>query len=139
MTDVNVEDKVEVTRDADGYLVEQDTLTFTTPKDTAKEGATPGEELNIPFSYRQVDSEELAQKYFEEKGLSLLELVNRKLKGDARSNVYSTEANRHKVPTLNVPLEDVVDRMTKDLQRALKIPYDAARKMIEDTMAQNNG
>jgi hypothetical protein len=144
MTDVNQEQGAEVVRDDNGFIVENDTLTFTTPKNTTKEGATPGEEVELGFSYRQVDSDELATRILEEKKWSLQDLVNRKLSADARSARYQSEMIKHKPITVNVSVSDIKTRMARDFQRVYasmgkNLTDEAAMKMVEDTLKENNG
>jgi hypothetical protein len=144
MTDVNQEKNVEVTRDDKGFIVETDTLTFTTPKNTTMEGATPGEEKELSFTYRQVDSDELANAILEEKKWSIQELVNRKLSADARSARYQSELVKHKPITVNVSVDDIKTRMARDFQRIYasmgkNLSDEAALKMVEAQLSENNG
>lgn len=136
MTDVNQEDgaKVEVTRDADGYIVGNDTLTFTVPKDTVKEGATAGAEIEKPFTFRQVDSEELATKIITEKKWDLQELVNRKLKADARSNAYQAELLQHKPITTTRTPEEIAETMVRDAIR-MGFSESDARAYVDSMLA----
>jgi len=117
MTDVNQEEGAVVERDADGYIVGNDTLTFTVPKDTVKEGAVAGAEIEKAFSFRQVDSDDLANKIITEKKWDLQELVNRKLKADARSNAYQAELLQHKPITTTRTPEEIAETMVRDAIR----------------------
>ena len=96
MTDVNQEEGVEAVRDEKGYWVGEDKLTFTVPKNTQLEGATPGDESEHSFNYTIVETPEQAQAIMSEKEWDIVELVNRKLKADARAAVYQRELNKHK-------------------------------------------
>lgn len=118
MTDVNQEENVQVERDADGFIVRQDSLTFTVPKDTVKEGANAGDEIEKPFSHLEVDSDELAEAMLARKKWNLQELVNRKLKADARSNAYQQELLQHKPVTSTLSPDAVRERMIKDAIRS---------------------
>jgi hypothetical protein len=136
MTDVNQEDGVqaEVTRDADGFIVGNDTLTFTVPKDTVKEGAVAGAEIEKPFSYRQVDSDDLAQRIITEKKWDLQELVNRKLKADARSTAYQSELLQHKPVTTTRTPDEIKESMVRDALR-LGMSESDARNYVDSMLA----
>lgn len=146
MTDVNVEETAQVERDSEGFIVETDTLTFTVPKNTTKDGATAGDESELSFSYKQVDTDELATKILEAKKWSVVDLVNRKLKADARSNRYQAEMLHHKPVTLNVNVSvaQVKERMAKDFQRLYaslgkQLSMEKALEMVEQQLSENNG
>lgn len=139
MTDVNVEegaqvDAVEVKRDEQGFIVREDSLTFTTPKDTVKEGAVAGAEIEKSFTYREVDSQELADKIITEKKWDLLELVNRKLKSDARSNAYQAELLQHKPVTTTRSPEEIRESMVRDAIR-LGFGESEARAYVDSMLA----
>jgi hypothetical protein len=141
MTDVNVDDNVdvlEVTRDKDGYILDTDTLKFTVPQDTIKEDAVPGSKYDKQFTFRVVETEEQAQAIMKEKDLSLVDLINRKLKGDARSNAYQAETIAHTPVKLNVPASEVKERMIRDFMR-LGLQESVARAQVESILAANNG
>lgn len=136
MTDVNQEEgaKPEVTRDEQGFIVRNDTLTFTVPKDTVKEGASAGAEIEKPFTYREVDSDELATKIITEKGWNLQELVNRKLKADARSNAYQAELLQHKPVTTTRTSDEIKESMVRDALR-LGMTETDARNYVDSMLA----
>lgn len=117
MTDVNQEEGAKVERDSDGLIVRSETLTFTVPKDTVKEGAVAGTEVEKPFNFREADSDELANKVIADKKWSLQELVNRKLKADARSNAYQAELLQHKPITTTRTPEEIAETMVRDAIR----------------------
>lgn len=136
MTDVNQEEGAspEVTRDADGFIVGNDTLTFTVPQDTVKEGAVAGAEIEKPFTFRIVDSDELAQKIVAEKKWDLQELVNRKLKADARSNAYQAELLQHKPVTTTRTPDEIRESMVRDALR-LGLGENEARAYVDSMIA----
>jgi len=141
MTDVNVEEGVTAERDSAGYLVGKDSLTFTTPKDSTLDGAVAGNQSEHEFTYTIVENDEQANKVLTDKEWNLVELVNRKLKADARAAVYQRELNRHKPITLNVPVEDVKERMAKDFMRIFAsmnapITFEQAMVKVEETLTQ---
>ena len=143
MTDVNVEEgaTLEVTRDAQGYIVDSDSLTFTVPADTVKEDAKPGSKYEKPFSYRVVETEEQATAIMEEKGLNLVDLINRKLKADARSNAYQSEVLAHKPLSSSVSVDEIKERLVRDFMRAGQgaITEAMARAQVESILSQKNG
>jgi Glu-tRNA(Gln) amidotransferase subunit E-like FAD-binding protein len=138
MTDVNVEENAEPTRDADGFIVDTDVLSFTVPKETVKEGATPGAKYDKSFTYRVCDSDELAHKIMEEKDWSVQDLVNRKLKADARSNAYQSESIAHQPVKSTVPLSEIKERLVRDFMRS-GLSESVARAQVESVLAANNG
>ena len=141
MTDVNVEEYAEVTRDAEGYIVDSDVLSFTVPADTIKEDVKPGTKYDKTFSFRVVENDEQANKIMEEKGLTLLDLINRKLKADARSNAYQSEVLAHKPLSSTVPVADIKERLVRDFMRAGegRITEAMARAQVEAILSQSNG
>jgi hypothetical protein len=116
MTDVNQENST-VERNEEGYIVGKDVLTFTVPKDTVKEGATAGAEIEKPFTFLQVDSDEQANEIIASKKWNLQELVNRKLKADARSSAYQAELLQHKPVTTTATPDEIKERMVRDAIR----------------------
>lgn len=138
MTDVNVEEGVEAVRDADGYQVSEDSLTFTVPANTQLEGATVGEEQEHKFSFRIVEDREQADKIMAEKEWDLVELVNRKLKADARAAVYQRELNKHKPITTTKTPEQLRADLVKTYMR-LGLSKEVAEKQIDSMLTANNG
>ena len=134
MTDVNQEEGATVTRDADGFILGNDTLTFTVPKDTVKDGAVAGTEIEKPFNFRQVDSDDLANKIITEKKWDLQELVNRKLKADARSNAYQAELLQHKPITTTRTPEEIAETMVRDAIR-MGFSESDARAYVDSMLA----
>ena len=138
MTDVNTEDGVTAVRDEAGYLVGEDSLTFTVPKNTQYEGATPGDESEHKFNYRIVENEEQANKVITEKEWDLVELVNRKLKGDARAAVYQRELNKHKPITTTKTPEQLRDSLIR-MYIAAGVSRDVAVAQVDSVLSANNG
>lgn len=136
MTDVNQEEGAvaEVVRDDDGFIVKTDTLTFTVPKDTVKDSAKAGDEIEKSFSFREADSDELANKVIADKKWSLQELVNRKLKADARSNAYQAELLQHKPITTTRTPEEIAETMVRDAIR-MGFSESDARAYVDSMLA----
>ena len=97
-----------------------------------------GEKVEKAFEYQQVETVEEANKVLADKNLSLIEIVNDKLKVNARSNAYQAALLPYR-PS-EVPQEDIKERMIRDYIR-LGIAEDIARKQVEallaSTQAQN--
>ena len=141
MTDVNVEENAEPTRDSEGYRVESDTLTFKTPDDSVKQDAVKGAKYEKTFTFRVIENEEQAKAIMAKKDLTLLDLLNRKLKADARSNSYQAEVLAHSPLTSTVSVDDIKERLVKDFMRAGegRITESMARAQVEAILSQSNG
>lgn len=87
-----------------------------------------GEKVEKAFEYEQATSEDEARKVLADKELSVMELVNDKLKQNARSNAYQAALLPYR-PS-EVPPEDIKERMIRDYIR-LGIAEDIARKQVE--------
>lgn len=113
----------------------KDTLVFTVPKDAPSE-ADRGKEVPKEFSFRQIVSEADAYKVIAAKEWNLVELVNRKLKGDARSNAYQSLTLQYKPSTVSP--DEIRERAIRDLMR-IGIPEDMARAQVDAMLAAKNG
>jgi hypothetical protein len=138
MTDVNQEDGVTAQRDDAGYLVGEDSLTFTVPKNTQLEGATAGDEEEFKFNYRIVEDEAQANKVIAEKEWDLVELVNRKLKADARAAVYQRELNKHKPITTTKTPEQLRASLVR-MYMAAGVSREVAIAQVDSVLGANNG
>jgi len=103
-------------------------FTFAIPEGHAQ----AGEKVEKAFEYQQVQTEDEARKVLTEKNLSIVELVNDKLKMNARSNAYQAALLPYR-PS-EVSPEDIKERMIRDYIR-LGIPEDTARKQVEALLA----
>lgn len=134
MTDVNQEENATAERNDKGLLVKSDTLTFTVPKDTVKEGAIAGAEIEKPFSYTEVENEEQATSVISDKKWNLVGLVNRKLKADARSSAYQAELLQHKPVTTTATPDEIKERMVRDAIR-MGLAESDARAYVDSMLA----
>lgn len=91
-----------------------------------------GEKVEKAFEYSQVENPAEAEKVLTDKNLSIVELVNDKLKANARSNAYQAALLPYR-PS-EVSPEDIKERMIRDYIR-LGIPEDTARKQVEALLA----
>lgn len=112
-----------------------DTLTFTVP-DNAPSVEDRGKEIRRAFAYVEVDNVADAQQVIVDKGWNLVELVNRKLKQDARSAVYQAEMVRFKPSTVSP--DEIRERTIRDLMR-LGIPENVARAQVDGMLSAQNG
>jgi hypothetical protein len=103
-------------------------FTFAIPEGHAQ----AGEKVEKAFEYSQVENADEASKVLAEKNLSIVELVNDKLKANARSNAYQAALLPYR-PS-EVSPEDIKERMIRDYIR-LGIPEDTARKQVEALLA----
>lgn len=91
-----------------------------------------GEKIEKAFEYQQVSNDAEATQVLTERKLSIVELVNDKLKANARSNAYQAALLPYR-PS-EVSAEDIKERMIRDYIR-LGIPEDTARKQVEALLA----
>lgn len=126
MTDTVMHDAEDVTI---GTL-ESDKLTFTVPTDSPVESER-GKEYEREFSYRQVDNEDDARKVIETKKWSLIDIVNNKLKGAARSNAYQAALAPHKAQ--DVDPEKVFESTIRNMVKQ-GIPETMARELLKNTL-----
>lgn len=107
-------------------------FTFAVPEGHAQ----AGEKMEKAFEYQQVETADEATKVLADKNLSIVELVNDKLKANARSNAYQAALLPYR-PS-EVSPEDIKERMIRDYIR-LGIPEDTARKQVEALLAASAG
>jgi hypothetical protein len=91
-----------------------------------------GEKVEKPFEYQVCENLDEAQAALTERKLDVVELVNDKLKSNARSNAYQAALLPYR-PS-EVPAEDIVERMVRDYIR-LGVSEDVARKQVEGMRA----
>lgn len=93
-----------------------------------------GKKIEKPFEYQVCENVDEAQKILTDKNLSLVEIVNDKLKANARSNQYQAALLPYR-PS-EVSPEDIKERMVRDFIR-LGISEEVARKQVESLLAAN--
>lgn len=100
--------------------------------------ADAGKKIEKAFEYQECETQEEAEKVLTEKKLSIVDLVNDKLKANARSNSYQAALLPYR-PS-EVSADEIKERMVRDYIR-LGIPEDVARKQVEALLAatQNAG
>lgn len=86
-------------------------FSFTVPDGHAQ----AGQNIEKPFTYLEVTSEDEADKILADKKLTKMELVNDWLKKNARSNAYQAATLVYR-PS-EVPVEDIYERMRRDAIR----------------------
>jgi hypothetical protein len=96
-----------------------------------------GEKVEKAFEYKVCENDPEATQVMTDKKLSLLEMVNDKLKANARSNAYQAALLPYR-PS-EVSPEDIKERMVRDYIR-LGVPEAMARAQVDALLnAQNNG
>jgi hypothetical protein len=90
-----------------------------------------GEKVEKAFDYKVCENDGEAQAVLTEKKLSIVEMVNDKLKANARSNAYQAALLPYR-PS-EVSPEDIKERMIRDYIR-LGIPEDMARAQVESLL-----
>ena len=105
-------------------------FTFTIPEGHAE----AGKQIEKPFEYAKVATQDEAEKILSEKKLSVVELVNDWLKKNARSNAYQSATLVYR-PS-EVPVEDIYERMTRDAIRT-GMSEEQARAFVESLKAAN--
>jgi len=91
-----------------------------------------GEKIEKAFEYQEVENDAEATTVMSEKKFSLKDLVNDKVKQNARSNAYQAALLPYR-PSEVAP-EDIKERMIRDYIR-LGIPEETARKQVDALLA----
>lgn len=91
-----------------------------------------GKEIEKGFDYQECETDDEAQTILTEKKLSLKDLVNDKLRSNARSNSYQNTLAMYR-PS-EVPPEQIAERAIRDLVR-LGLSEEQARAMVESGVA----
>lgn len=88
-----------------------------------------GKKIEKAFEYQECENDAEAAKVLADKKLSIVEMVNDKLKANARSNAYQAALLPYK-PS-EVSQDDIVERMVRDFIRVGKTEEFARRKVAE--------
>lgn len=96
--------------------------------------ADAGKKIEKAFEYQELETLEEATAVLADKKLSILEMVNDKLKANARSNAYQAALLPYR-PSEVTP-DEIVERMVRDYIR-LGIPEAAARATVSAMLAAN--
>lgn len=108
-------------------------FTFSIPEGHPQQG----EKVEKAFDYKVCENDAEATQVMTDKKLSLLEMVNDKLKANARSNAYQAALLPYR-PS-EVSPEDIKERMVRDYIR-LGVPEAMARAQVDALLnAQNAG
>jgi len=91
-----------------------------------------GEKVEKAFDYKVCENVAEAEQVLTDKKLSIIEMVNDKLKANARSNAYQAALLPYR-PS-EVSPEDIKERMIRDYIR-LGVSEDAARAQVEAMLA----
>lgn len=94
--------------------------------------AEAGKKIEKAFDYQECDTVEEATQVLTEKNLSIVELVNDKLKANARSNAYQSATLVYR-PS-EVSPEDIKERMVRDFIR-LGVSEEVARTQVDSLLA----
>jgi hypothetical protein len=103
-------------------------FTFAVPEGHAE----AGKKIEKAFEYQELETVEEAQQVLAEKKLSIVDLVNDKLKANARSNSYQAALLPYR-PS-EVSQDDIVERMVRDYIRLGKTE-EVARKLVQAALA----
>lgn len=104
-----------------------------------KQGITrddAGKKIEKSFEYQECSDDAEAQTVLADKKLSLKDIVNDKLKANARSNAYQAALLPYR-PS-EVDPEDIKERTVRDFIR-LGIPENVARAQVESLLASQSG
>ena len=113
-----------------GELV-NDTFDYKVPADSPVESERGKEVKDNAFSFRQIKTAEDANAVIEAKGWDLVEMVNKILKANARSNAYQAALAPHKVS--DVDPEKVFESTVRNMVRQ-GIPESMARELLKNTL-----
>lgn len=91
-----------------------------------------GKKVEKAFEFQVCQSTEEATQVLADKNLSILDMVNDKLKANARSNAYQAALLPYR-PS-EVSQEDIVERMVRDFIR-IGITEENARVMVQTALA----
>lgn len=105
-------------------------FTFTVPDGHPEQG----QKIEKAFEYKVCDTEAEATAVLAEKKLSIVEMVNDKLKANARSNAYQAALLPYR-PS-EVSPEDIKERMIRDYIR-LGVSEEMARAQVEAMLSAN--
>jgi hypothetical protein len=94
--------------------------------------AQAGEKIEKAFEYQECENDSEATNLMTEKKFSIKDLVNDKVKQNARSNAYQAALLPYR-PSEVAP-EDIKERMIRDYIR-LGIPEETARKQVDALLA----
>lgn len=103
---------------------------FKVPEDSKHEDA--GKSIEKTFEYVECESESEAIDYITKKEWNVTDMVNDKIKTNARSNAYQTSTLVYK-PS-EVSQEDIVERMVRDYVR-LGFNEEVARAQVTSMLA----
>lgn len=103
-------------------------FTFAIPEGHAEAGT----KVEKAFEYQNCDTLEEAETILSERKLSIVDMVNDKLKANARSNSYQAALLPYR-PS-EVSQDDIVERMVRDYIRLGK-SEDTARKLVKAALA----
>ena len=90
-----------------------------------------GKKIEKGFEYQECETDDEANAVLTEKKLSIKDMVNDKLKTNARSNAYQAALLPYR-PS-EVSADDIKERMIRDFIR-LGMPEDLARQQVEATV-----
>lgn len=97
--------------------------------------AQAGEKIEKAFEYQIVEDDAEATQVLTDKKLSIVELVNDKLKANARSNAYQAALLPYR-PS-EVSPEEIQERMVRDYIR-LGVAEEVARKQVASLLNASN-
>jgi deoxyxylulose-5-phosphate synthase len=103
-------------------------FTFAVPEGHAE----AGKKIEKAFEYQECENDTEATQVLTEKKMSITDLVNDKLKANARSNSYQAALLPYR-PSEVTP-EEIKERMVRDFIR-LGVAEDVARTQVESLLA----
>lgn len=106
-------------------------FTFTVPDGHPQ----AGEKIEKAFEYQVCENQTEAEKILADKNLSIVEMVNDKLKANARSNAYQAALLPYR-PS-ETTQEEIVERMVRDYIR-IGIDESVARAQVAAMLASKN-
>jgi len=121
--------------------VEQDTFDYKVPSDSPVESERGKEYKDNPFQFRQIaksaDGQDTdALEVIRIKGWDLTDMVNKLLKGNARSNAYQAKMAPHKAS--EVDPEKAFEQTVRNLVKQ-GVPEAMAREVVKNTLLAAKG
>lgn len=116
--------------------LKQDTFDYKVPGDSPVESERGKEYKDNPFEFRAIATPEDAQEVIRIKEWDLVEMVNKILKGNARSAAYQAKMAPHKAS--DVDPEKAFEQTVRNLIKQ-GVPEAMAREVVKNTLLAAKG
>lgn len=117
-------------------VLKEDTFDYTVPSDSPVVEERGKKYEGNPLTHREISTKEDAYEVIRIKEWDIVDMVNKLLKGNGRSNAYQAKMAPHK------PVETDPEKMFETSVRGMikqGIPEAMARELLKNTLAQVKG